>query len=61
VACLLAFGGSTLKDFAFALLIGLISSTYSSFGVASPLYVLWKEREPKFAALKKKFDSAASS
>lgn len=60
VICLLVFGGATLKDFALALVIGLVSGAYSSIGVASPLYAMWKEREPKFQALKKKYaDSAA--
>ncbi|MDO9556741.1 MAG: protein translocase subunit SecF [Coriobacteriia bacterium] len=60
VICLVAFGGSTLKDFAFALLIGMISGAYSSIGVASPIYALWKEREPKFQALKKKYERHAA-
>jgi hypothetical protein len=25
--------------------------------VASPLYAMWKEREPKFQALKKRYES----
>jgi SecD/SecF fusion protein len=54
VACLFAFGGETLKDFAFALLIGLVVGVYSSVGVASPIYTAWKEREPKYRALTKK-------
>jgi len=54
VVCLLAFGGETLKDFAFALVIGILAGTYSSIGVASPIYAAWKEREPKYQALKKK-------
>ena len=53
---LLFFGGDTLKDFAFALSIGLISGAYSSVAVASPLFAMWKEREPKFQALKKRYD-----
>jgi SecD/SecF fusion protein len=56
--CLLLFGGSTLQDFAFALTVGLISGAYSSVAVASPLYALWKEREPRFQALKKRFATA---
>ncbi|MDZ4655541.1 MAG: protein translocase subunit SecF [Coriobacteriia bacterium] len=60
VVCLLAFGGSTLKDFAFALFIGMISGAYSSIGVASPIYTIWKEREPKFQALKKKYGRSAA-
>lgn len=48
VVSILLFGGVTLKDFAFALLIGIVSGTYSSFFVASPLLVIWKEREPRY-------------
>lgn len=48
VACLLVFGGQTLKDFAFALLVGIISGTYSSIFLASPLLTLWKEREKRY-------------
>ena len=55
VVCLLTFGGETLKDFAFALTIGLLTGAYSSIGVASPIFSLWKEREPKYQALKRKF------
>lgn len=45
---ILIFGGPTLKDFAFALTIGVITGTYSSFFVATPIAVLWKEREPRY-------------
>jgi SecD/SecF fusion protein len=45
---ILIFGGPTLKDFAFALTIGVLTGTYSSFFVASPLVVLWKSREARF-------------
>lgn len=56
---MLFFGGETLKDFAFALVIGLTAGVYSSVGVASPIYAMWKEREPKFQALKKKYAKAS--
>ena len=49
IVSLLLFGGATLKDFAFALMIGIVSGAYSSFFVASPLLVLLKKREPEFA------------
>lgn len=52
---MLFFGGETLKDFAFAMSIGLIAGAYSSFAVAVPIYTLWKTREPKFAKLQKKY------
>jgi SecD/SecF fusion protein len=45
VVALLLFGGSTLKDFAFALLIGVASGAYSSIFIASPVLTHWKERE----------------
>jgi SecD/SecF fusion protein len=45
IIALLLFGGSTLKDFAFALLIGVVSGAYSSIFIASPVLTHWKERE----------------
>jgi SecD/SecF fusion protein len=48
VTALLLFGGATLKDFAFALLIGIGSGAYSSIFIAAPLLTIWKEREPEF-------------
>jgi SecD/SecF fusion protein len=49
VVSLLIFGGATLKDFAFAMLVGIVSGTYSSIFIASPVLTAWKEREPGFA------------
>ena len=51
VVCLLAFGGATLKDFAFALLVGVASGAYSSIFVASPVLTILKEHEPKYRKL----------
>ena len=52
VAALFFFGGSTLKDFAFALLVGVTSGAYSSIFIAAPLLAWWKEREPEYARRK---------
>jgi SecD/SecF fusion protein len=52
VASLLLFGGATLKDFAFALLVGITSGAYSSIFIAAPLLTSWKEREPDYARRK---------
>lgn len=52
VVCLLFFGGETLKDFAFALLVGIISGAYSTIFIASPILTVLKEREPKYRKLK---------
>ena len=46
IAALMLFGGQTLKDFGFALLIGVASGAYSSIFIASPVLTHWKEREP---------------
>lgn len=48
VVSLLLFGGETLKDFAFALMIGIASGAYSSIFIASPVLTHWKEREPGY-------------
>jgi SecD/SecF fusion protein len=48
VGSLLIFGGATLQDFAFAMLVGIASGTYSSIFIASPVLTAWKEREPGF-------------
>jgi SecD/SecF fusion protein len=49
VVSLLIFGGTTLQDFAFAMLVGIASGTYSSIFIASPVLTAWKEREPGFS------------
>ncbi len=48
VLALLLFGGSTLKDFAFALMVGIASGAYSSIFIASPVLTHWKEREVSY-------------
>jgi SecD/SecF fusion protein len=48
IMSLLIFGGQTLKDFGFALLVGVASGAYSSIFIASPVLVHWKEREPVY-------------
>ncbi|MDQ4040494.1 MAG: protein translocase subunit SecD, partial [Actinomycetota bacterium] len=45
VICLLIFGGTTLRDFAFALMVGIVSGAYSSIFIAAPVLTHWKERE----------------
>jgi SecD/SecF fusion protein len=55
VVSILIFGGETLKDFAFALMVGTIAGTYSSIFFAAPIFVIWKEAEPYYRNLKKKY------
>jgi SecD/SecF fusion protein len=47
-------GSSELQDFAFALLIGVASGAYSSIFIASPVLTHWKEREPAYAARRRR-------
>lgn len=39
------FGGTTLREFALILLVGLFSGTYSSIFIAAPTLVIWEKRE----------------
>ena len=52
VASLLVFGGETLKDFAFAILVGVGSGAYSTIFIATPLLTMLKERDPEYAKRK---------
>jgi SecD/SecF fusion protein len=45
VFALFLFGGETLKDFAFALIVGTVSGAYSSVFIAGPVLTHWKDRE----------------
>ena len=44
ISALYFFGGSTIKDFSLVLLIGIVSGTYSSIFIASPIYNIFKKR-----------------
>ncbi len=57
ILALLLFGGSTLRDFAFALLIGVASGAYSSIFIASPVLTHWKEREPAYRARRHRIEA----
>jgi SecD/SecF fusion protein len=48
VGSLLLFGGATLKDFAFALFIGIGLGAISTFFVATPFLTVLMERSPEF-------------
>lgn len=41
VLVLFVMGGPALRSFSFALVIGIVVGTYSSFGIAAPLVVAW--------------------
>jgi preprotein translocase subunit SecF len=45
-------GAITLREFALALLVGLLTGSYSSIFIASPLLAMFKQREPRFRTLR---------
>lgn len=47
LVALLLFGGESIRWFVVALLIGVVSGTYSSIFNAAPLLVLWQELQKK--------------
>src|SRR5229473_3314988 len=44
VLVLFLMGGQVLRAFSFALVVGIVVGTYSSFGIAAPLVVAWNPR-----------------
>jgi preprotein translocase subunit SecF len=44
VLVLFLMGGQVLRAFSFALVVGIVVGTYSSFGIAAPLVVAWNRR-----------------
>ena len=51
ILSLLLFGGDTLKDFAFAMFVGVAIGVYSSVCLAAPLLAVLKKREARFRQL----------
>jgi preprotein translocase subunit SecF len=60
IGALLLFGGTTLKDFAFALFVGVASGTYSSIFVAAPILTILKENEPRYQQIRQRATARAA-
>lgn len=43
VFLLFLFGGQVLRSFSFAMVVGVVVGTYSSFGIAAPIVVVWNK------------------
>jgi len=54
ILSLLLFGGDTLKDFAFAMFVGVAIGVYSSVCLAAPLLAVLKRREVRFRQLEQR-------
>jgi preprotein translocase subunit SecF len=55
------FGAVTIRDFALALFIGLLTGAYSSIFVATPLLAVMKERESRYQALRQRIAARAGA
>jgi preprotein translocase subunit SecF len=51
ILSLLLFGGETLKDFAFAMFVGVTTGAYSSIFIAAPVLTILKSREKRYQQL----------
>lgn len=47
ILCLFLFGGSVIHDFSFAMLIGVITGSYSSVFIASPILIAYEDFKRK--------------
>jgi preprotein translocase subunit SecF len=52
-------GATALQDFGLALFIGLTTGAYSSIFIASPTLALLKEREPRYAEIRRRLVNAS--
>jgi preprotein translocase subunit SecF len=50
-------GATTLQDFGLALFVGLLSGAYSSIFIASPVLAMMKEREPRWATIRRRVEA----
>lgn len=54
VLALFLFGGDVIHGFAFAMVVGVLIGTYSSFAIAAPILVYWQTRSGKGKAREKR-------
>ena len=52
ITALYVLGVPSIKDFALPLIVGILSGTYSSIFIASPIWVLWREWDAKRKKIK---------
>jgi SecD/SecF fusion protein len=60
ILCLFFFGGSVLRDFALAIIIGVAVGTYSSIFIASPIVLWWTRARGGSAALRREVAEKAA-
>lgn len=60
VLSLFILGGAMLRDFAFALLVGISIGTFSTIFIATPIIALWKDKEHRYVLIRKKLAKKAA-
>ena len=62
ICCLFFFGGAVLRDFALAIIIGVVVGTYSSIFIASPIVLWWTRARGRSAvALRREVTEKATA
>jgi SecD/SecF fusion protein len=61
IVALFLFGGATLQDFAFAIMVGIVIGAVGTIFIATPLLASLLEREPEYARRKKAAESDAAA
>ncbi len=62
ICCLFFFGGAVLRDFALAIIIGVVVGTYSSIFIASPIVLWWtRARGRSTVALRREVTEKATT
>ena len=62
IVCLFFFGGTVLRDFSLAIIIGVVVGTYSSIFIASPIVLWWtRARGGRESALRREITEKAGT
>src|SRR5438067_3340512 len=62
ILCLFFFGGSVLRDFALAIIVGVVVGTYSSIFIASPIVLWWtRARGGSVSSLRREITEKATA
>jgi SecD/SecF fusion protein len=61
ILCLFAFGGTVLRDFSLAIIIGVVVGTYSSIFIASPIVLWWTRARGGATALRREVTEKATT
>jgi preprotein translocase subunit SecF len=61
VLVLFLMGGEVLRAFSFAMVVGVVVGTYSSFGIAAPIVVFWNKHWGQGKTPAKSFPASTSS